>query len=782
MTKPMSPDRSFQIFCVLLSIVPVIRLVSIISNTCSNVVFFDFVHVMPVINAGLSNELSLSTVLQDFSLGGHPQIASLIFHILTAKLLGLNALVEEYLCVFIMYLSTVVTFFLFIPKKGSSWRFLLLPILSFIQFSLCLSSEFFNQYSFANDAINRLVFSIGILCILRIERPSLAGIILMVCGTISSTCAAGFVVSTWVCFIFVAICLKRFEKLFLGCVMAGWLLSFIPMLVVQLGGTSRFDPGSNALAPVGRFLTSISLALMNNTSTDIPVTAISIIGGGLGLLIVVLLTVGSFYWRIFPPNIACCLSYALFGLMNLLAVSVARQYLRPWYCSFSVFFWEAIVSLSFVLLLSAKGTKAKRYSIWPAIVSISAIGFFSYFYLATNRSYADKDWFRSLHSPSAESNLRSFLWAPTYAASSFDNLIEYWQFGRNVSLHNLSCFNLHQVWLMQGDFSLPTVVTGRRYGTEGVHWLRRKGSSSPTEYTVPEHLTVSVPSGAYFSWLLDFPKGLKSATALLDVCSKESAVAGRKLVIRILSENNQVLSGPISIVPTTQSRLYRLPLTQFAGRSIKFLVDNPTPIEMRQSPILITVPRVDCRFEEDYFSLEAKNSRPIPCNVDSASDQFGVVSKIRQLKFDFNKDWSAVGFSPDNPVSRADSIFCADNDRAHITSQKRLNISPADWHEFFFEAALPENSRHGFFLCEFILNSGRVKRAIIPVIPDGKMHKYTFQLKLIESVGGESIDFFQLYPFYAEGQQFRTVRLGSLGFLQRDYNLPISLLGDPGML
>jgi len=768
--------------CVSLSVVPMIRIATIIESSCSNVLYFDFIHLMWLINAVLSNKYDYARSLIDFSLGGHPQIAPLVFHILQARLFGLSALVEQYLCLILVYLSVLITFCLLVPRTTNTWRFALLPILSMAQFSLCLSSEFFYPYILASDAVNRLAFCIGVWSIISIKRPIVRGIVAGFCGLISSTCAAAFAVSCWVSFIFVAIWVRRFERVFLGLIGSGWLLSLVPVLLVHLGGDSRFSPSSNSFAPAGRFLTAICIALMNNTASEIPVTTMSTLGGLLGLLLLLSLTISLKTTSSRGTNLACCLSYALFGLLNLLAVSIARQYLRPWFCSFSVFFWQAIVGLSFALLFAPRAQGCQRRASWRTLLSIASLGLLFFFYVSTNRTYADKDWFRSLHTPAAESNLRAFLWAPTYAASTFDSLKEYWKFGREVSLHNLSCFNLHQVWLMQGDFSFPTVVTGRRYGTEGVQWLRRKGSSSPTEYTVPEHLTLSVPSGAYFSWLLDFPKGLKSATALLDVCSKESAVEGRKLVIRILSENNQVLSGPISIVPTTQSRLYRLPLTQFAGRAIKFLVDNPTPIEMRQSPILITVPRVDCRFDEDYFSLEAKNSRPIPCNVDSASDQFGVVRKIRQLNIDFHKDWSAVGFSPDSPGGNAESIFSADNDQAHIASQKGLNIGPADWHEFFFEAALPENSRHGFFLCEFILNSGRVKKAIIPVIPDGKMHRYTFQLKLIESIAGESIDFFQLYPFYAEGHQHRTVRLGSLGFLQRDYNLPISLLGDPGML
>lgn len=763
------------IFCALLSLIPVMRVVSIVSSTCSNVLYFDFVHSIGVINSALSNRLSYSTFLQDFSLGGHPQVAPLMFHIMNARLFGLNALWEGYFCVALMCISTLITFVLFVPKSGSSWRFALLPILSLIQFSLCLSSEFFYPYVFANDAINRLAFGLGILAIARIKNPFIAGCVVMVCGLISATCAAGFVVSCWVSFIFAAICLRRFERSFWGCVLSGWILSFVPMLMVQLSGTSRFDPGTSALAPIGRFLTAISLALMNDTASEILVTIVTIACGLLGLFFVGALTVGAFARRVSTVNIVCCLSYALFGLLNLLAVSVARQYLRPWYCSFSVFFWEAVVSLAFILLLKGKFSKAPRVPSWPTVLSVSAIGFFACFYFLTNRTYADKDWFRNLHSPAAESNLRSFLWAPTYAASSYDSLAEYWKFGREVSLHNLSCFDSHQVWLMQGDFGLPTVITGKTFGDQSVHWLRGRKSSTRAEYTVPEHLFLSLPGGTYVNWVLNLPNSLKAATAMLDVCTSDNEPTERKLVVRILDRNGQLLSGPLELRAQRNSKLYKVPLSAFRGKEIIILIENLTLGQSGSKPILVNCPKVDCRFEKANLEREIKNSLVNPCNVDNSTDQFGTVSEIKCLSRDFCNDWDKSNLRLEQLNIDGTAGFVALNDQAHLINKKPIDIKPSEWHDFFFEAASPVGLRHGFFFCEFILNSGRVKRAIIPVLPDGLKHKYTYQLKVIEAFDGEIINFVQIYPIYSEGQKPHSVRIGRVGFLKRDYRCLLGL-------
>lgn len=200
-----SKDQFALVLFTLLSLIPVARLVIIINASCSNVVYFDFVHVMGIINAFLSNTFNYSRFFQDMSLGGHPQIAPLLFHILNAKFFGLNNLVEEYLCLGMMYSSTVLNYQLFVPETSSRWRYALLPILSFTQFTLGLSSEFFYQYSFASDAINRLAFSLGLWSIARVKNTHLAALMLIVSGFVCSTCAAGYVASCWATFLFIAI-------------------------------------------------------------------------------------------------------------------------------------------------------------------------------------------------------------------------------------------------------------------------------------------------------------------------------------------------------------------------------------------------------------------------------------------------------------------------------------------------------------------------------------------------------------------------------------------------
>ncbi|MBK9774092.1 MAG: hypothetical protein IPP57_25285 [Candidatus Obscuribacter sp.] len=132
-------------------------------------------------------------------------------------------------------------------------------------------------------------------------------------------------------------------------------------------------------------------------------------------------------------------------------------------------------------------------------VTLGTTAFFLFclaLYISSNRTYADKDWFRAYHAPVAASSLRNYMWAPTYAhyqlfGSKLRNRTV-WKH-EELSLHKLSCFSAQQTWSMQGDFILPIVQFNKKDLGESVRCILEEDLNSHPSFMEPEHFSLVIP-------------------------------------------------------------------------------------------------------------------------------------------------------------------------------------------------------------------------------------------------------------------------------------------------
>lgn len=760
-----SKDNSMalKIFCLLISLVPLIRLALLIDFTCSNVVTTDFIYATNFLNCGLSGKFDPIGLFQSSSMMGHPLLAPLFFQLLNAKFFNLNAFCEYYLCIALMYVTTLLAFDCLTPRLNK-WSYILLPILSFLQFSLCLSSEFFYCFSLVSDTLARLSLTLGIWSITRVRNKHIAAILMFVSGCICSTCGASFVVACWSTFGLLLFALRRIKGPFPIAYIVGLGLSALPIIMISIDGKFRVDPGAAGLGCIPRFVASVGMAFLNDTALNVEVGWKSILIGTLGLIFLLTLTTCLVLRRGIPRYVYCCWAFAFFGLINLCATAVGRVYISPWYCTYSVFVWSSICTLAFGILNQQK----EPNTIFAKGCSCFILLFCFVFYLLTNRTYADKDFFRMFHSPSAESCLRHYKWAPTYSyyqlfGSKMGSLAAYLKFGNEISLHRLSCFAANQTWSLQGDFILPVVQFVNHSHTRSVRWIVNSKLNSHPDYGPPEHLTLALPVTSKAFWTLKFPSKVRQSELLFDL-SSTSKIAGTKLLIKIMGEDGGALCAPITLAADSEWRSFKVPFKSQNCAQPTIVFECTGPESSVDTQILLKYPRINCSF--DFLQ---PISPPVPAlhpsNVDNAADEFGSVVSTQLLDNNWKRAWNLndIKLSGHREVTR----FIGTNAQSRLTYKGSLNVDPNEWTEFFIEFSESENAKPRILLCQFFLNNGKMKNAIIPILADEKVHRYSYELKLLQMEPGERISFMQILPVYESSVPESEFGVGKLGFVRR---------------
>lgn len=765
----------FKLICFFVSLIPAWRILHLIDCSCSDVIDIDFLDAMSFLNCGLASQIDPVQLLKNSSFSGHPQLTPLLMHLINAKLFSLNARLECILSVLLTYISVFLAFDCLNSKGKASY--VLLPILAFLQFSLCLSSQFFYSYLFVSASLSQFFLTLGIWAIARLKNRLFASILMFVSGVICSSCAGSYVVACWSVFGLLLVALKRFEKPFLCSFPIGLCVSAIPMAMVYASGKIRVDPGSTPFESAARLISSLSLAFFNNTAGSLSVGWQTV---AMGLISIVFLVVLSLYFAIkdkrnTPDFVYCAWGFIIFGIINLCATSAARIYISPWYCAYSVFVWTGICALAVGVLCQA--TKKPP--------SIPARGFASIvllyclvFYVITNRNYADKDFFRPFHSPSAESCLRNYRWAPTYAfyqlfGSKFRNMVALLRFGNQVALNRLSCFSANQTWTLQGDFILPTVQFINGNPNSAIRWINGAKLKSLPLYGDPEQLTLAMPSGSKAIWTLNFPETLRDSRLLFDLaCDKNTH--SKNFSVSVLDNNGAPLCPTQTFTAQSGGRNYSIPIDHKNARTITLLFESAKSETDDAGQILLKYPRLDCRFD---FAKRLSDPVPalMPSNVDDAPEKYGTVVSSQYLDNSVDS-WNLCDINLIGQSGLASLRGISSQSR--LAYKKNANIDPNYWTEFFFDFAENEEVRPRLVMCQFTLSSGQLKSAIIPILTDSKMHRYYFELKLLQLNPGEKILFLQILPVFEPAVAEYSCGFGKLGFVRRLNKIQKTLCAD----
>ena len=761
-TTLMKKGTIFNLCCILLSLVPVIRLILLIQNTCSNVVCVDFMHSMTFINRALAGAFDYKLIFQDSTMFGHPQLVPLIFQLFFAKLFSLDALIELYSCVFFLYVSTLIAFNS-MATQSTKWRFLLLPILSGIQFSLCLSSEFFYPYTFVGDTLARFCISLGIWSIVKFKNNNGSAMLMLCCGILCASCAASYAVAIWIVFVLLVLAMRRLGKSHVICILLGIPISLLPIIALSLEKGTRIDPGATSAAGFARFCATTGMAFLNNTASQVEVTSKTVL---LGLVLLTALVVLSAYIiarKKLDGQVYSSWSFALFGLLNLVCTAFGRLNISPWYCTFSIHIITGIAALTFITLFEVASKNKDKF------VTLGTTAFFLFclaLYISSNRTYADKDWFRAYHAPVAASSLRNYMWAPTYAhyqlfGSKLGNIERFWKYGNELSLHKLSCFSAHQTWSMQGDFILPIVQFNNKHLGESVRWILEEDLNSHPSFTEPEHFSLVLPPNSTVDWYIALPSNLKDAYLKFDHKSFNNNL-DRNLNLKFISlgRNDLIKSIDLNSKKEFQSMCYSL--ESLKGKEIKLTFENSSS----KDTLLLRYPRVETNLVGPKL-LTKSPEKPTPCNLDSAIDEFGILTNVLRLDEDWKKTWTLRNCQ--NSESKNEFPFWGNNAQASLTYNKLLDIDTNKWNEFFFNFHENATSAPRFVLCQFILNTGKIKTGIVTLVADGKSHRYAYELKLLQLAAGEKINFIQLLPQWESSKPNRAFNISNIGFGYRAY-------------
>ncbi len=750
--------RLINVACALVALLPVLRLSHLIDSTCCNVVSIDFSKAMVFINSGLAGDYA--PLLLAPSMSGHPQLVPLWIQFFFARVFELNAF-SEYSCFTVMLCAAVLLIFDCLRTDEHKWSWVLLPIISFLQFSLCLSSEFFYCYSFMLDAVSRLSLALGLWSVFRVKSGWLAGILLFLAGFVCSSCMASFVIAYYLAVGLVIAALRRFEKPLLISYFLGAGVSALPVILVQAQGTFRADPGAAGTSSFLKFFATVGMAFLNDTASSVNVNFYSISLGVVGLCFLLGLSAYQFKISNIAKNVYCCWAIALFGLFNICCTSIGRVYISPWYCTFSIFVWTSICALA----LHSYFLRSGRYKFVAAFFAAAVLLFCLVFYVQTNRSYADKDFFRLFHSPCAESCLRNYRVAPTYCyyqlfGTKMGSMETYLKFGNDLSLYRLSCFSGEQIWSIQGDFILPVVQFFNFNSKRAVSWITGKKLQSKPFYNEPEHLTLAIPCKSKVVWQLNFPDEVNSINLLLDVAG-QSALRDQKLVVKMVAQDGTPICSPKAIETVSDFKFSSIKIDTLGQKSIKLVFESVGGDD--SGLVFLKYPRVRC-----VFAFTSPKSAPImintPSNLDNLPDLYGAISDVKMLAKD-SRSWQLVDLDCADQSNFTE--FRSRNGQARITYKRPLEIDPNYWSELFFEFYGDEKVKPRFVLCQFFFSNGKLKNAVIPIMPDSKSHRYRYELKLLQASLDERISFIQIMPAYESFDVESSFKLSNIGFARR---------------
>ena len=87
------------------------------------------------------------------------------------------------------------------------------------------------------------------------------------------------------------------------------------------------------------------------------------------------------------------------------------------------------------------------------------------------------------------------------------------------------------------------------------------------------------------------------------------------------------------------------------------------------------------------------------------------------------------------------------------------------------EIAVPENVRPRALCCQLVINGTELKQVFIPLLKDSKLHRYVYDLKLLELNADDNIVGFKLLPVYMYQSPGDApplqIEIGRIGFLAR---------------
>lgn len=760
-----------RVILVVVGLIPVSHIYYLITFTCSNSLNHDYQNVIPTVDAMLEPGYSWSNFVSDSSMGPHCLLVGILVHACSALLTDWQTRFDLFLGVSLAVLRVV----LLVDCIGERWnrtsKWVLLTFFLWLNFGTTLCSTLTFGVACISGGVGLLGYALAVWGVTRCQGKVLPFVLFLVGGLVSASFGQFWTLATWTTLLLVVVLSKPKRLPFYLFWVMGVLISVLE-LKSMAQRPSDFHPRLNLIG----FINVLGRSFTNDIGDNcLPMTQSAIVGC-VGLLFLLLLLFLHFKIRTALHKVAVAAALVGFGLLGALIISMSRDAIAPWYSLYAMYFWTGLVAASIVLFQEYRREPNKTHK--PLVLQFCAlfplwvvVGL----YLQTNISYKDKDFYRRTHGPCSESTMRNFRTVPTYGeATLFAGQIGDLQVMHEVCeplwRHNWSAFSPHQEWALQGDFILPSVAVSESEGTEALKWIDGTKLSRKRHWSDPEHLNLAFDLRNRVSWNLDLPAlttkaVLRTKVSLPDRKHSSNEQAVLKVDVFVKARNQLLKEMRHEFIVSNSWNNIEIPIERLAGKHVR--IDFSGVPSEREKVALLEYPKIDVDVKKEIRTRIQSSKLPVCPSNTELSEQFPEYTP-NDLVYSLSneKEYKLGGLHIIGKDANGAIEFELDETTIpSLMLTPSLSVSSREYSQVVVEMAASRDVYPRLLCVEVVISGTDLRKLLIPTLADEALHKYSYDLKLLELEDNERITALKLLPTYLDKSGKTKVR--SVRFIRR---------------
>lgn len=670
----------------------------------------------------------------------------LFFPILVQLLFGLFFHLNYHAMLFSGILISAIQVYLlfdaFTHFSNSFLKWFLLPIISWLIFSLTQFTVFEFAFGSLEFGLSRLGLIFGIWGLIKFKK-TWKGVIFALIGGLLGSWSAGSGLVAWPLFL-IAFVLLGYRGI-------SYYLAFISTaLIASLPYFYSF------ISPNNNFYKKISFSFPNLKywceAVGFPV-AVDFLSphtlnrGSAGLILAFIGILFLFRKEIFQntdkwlPNLLLIIA----GLLSIWQIHLVRKNIVSWYSYFFIFFWLGLAGLAYSFWNIFQNSKIPGPINLIGKIWVIAVGAFSLYFIASSNLGGDKrNYFIASRSPSSESCLQHFWEAPTYCEGSLfrwgvGNPSLMTMLGETLRKHWLSISGLKQKWSLQGDFILDNVRLNESDKVPEISWVHDNGST-PVPFDDYHYLNLFLHSPNSVEWTITLPEECENAFLFSAITISKNSIGdkssdGISFEVSVSQDDlNWKRLYEKSYVNLLDEKWYpfKISLTRFRGKTITLKFTSNPRKNLTGDWGIFRYPYIELTYNSHALSSTPFKKPIKPLNTDLSPS----IPPLTKEDFIFNlTDTQFWDFHEAKPLSSnlKDGIWLKANAEPNIKYKIPLFIDLKQYSHLSFQLRVPPEIKPRRSRILFTTqNQSRVREILIPLLPDGNLHRYTFDLRLLE--------------------------------------------------
>jgi len=740
-----------------LTIVPIYRLFSYLQVNVQNNLSVDDVMIAPLIGRILGGSYPWSQIFQDTFINGHFQILPILAQVGFAKFAAWNVPAMLYFGLFLAAAKLFLLYSSFTAHFKNSLRWILLPALSFLVFSPTQLTVYEFEFPTLQLGINHLGFALGVWGLARFHSRRL-GLALMILGGWLATWSWASGILVWPAFLLGLLILKAPRRAYLVWWAAAIFLAF-PYLyflilrpVRDLYPLVEQRPEGHGLPFVSWFNASFFIRGLGwPLAQDLAKSSALLRGLVAAVLFLIGMILALKNRRTFlRPAMAAPLMVLFFGLLNIWEISLFRWHMAQWYAAPFMMVWLGILGLAYVFssdragFNQSRGAGRGRWEFLKHWWAEAVLAIAAFLYLTSNLTFQNQSYYTQTHLRTSASCLRNFANGPTYCEQSLFlwdagqlNLMQ--RLGAPLRKHGLSVFGPRQTWSLQGDFILDSVKLDQVVWVPEFLWSK-DFTVSRTSFRDSRPLNVFLHTPNAIEWQVTLPKGLVKAELRTAAAISTSAPHDPKadgLFAQIYAvpqgEAPKLLVSQF-IKPEQRDWVpIAVDLLPYQGKTVTLRLTSQMNTGILHDWLMLRHPEIQIQRESG-----AKASRSEPAFLPSNTDLSPAF--VAPTKNDFVFETNGQGIwrktSPDliPTLMRGTWLFRS----PRWIYRQPLDLCLADYSHLVMEISAPEDIYYRAVRAIVFFES-EVRELWIPLLRDEKAHRYSYDLKLLESNRGAKL-------------------------------------------